>query len=81
MVQEPPVRIFMMGENRWRDEHEWPLNRTQFTPFYLHSGGRANSRFGDGTLSTESPERRKADTYRYDPARPVPFITEPPPAR
>ena len=77
IAPEPPVRIFVMGENKWRDENEWPLARTQWTPFYLHSNGHANSRFGDGRLSTEKPTREKPDQYRYDPARPVPFITEP----
>ena len=77
VAPEPPVRIFVMGENKWRDENEWPLARTQWTPFYLHSNGHANSRFGDGRLSTEKPTREKPDQYRYDPARPVPFITEP----
>jgi putative CocE/NonD family hydrolase len=77
VAQDPPARIFIMGENRWRDEHEWPLARTRFTPFYLHSGGRANSRFGDGTLSPEAPGAEEPDSYSYDPARPAPFITEP----
>ncbi len=76
-AEEFPVRIFVMGANEWRDEREWPLARTQWTPFYLHSGGRANSRFGDGTLSTTKPGDEPTDTYRYDPARPVPFITAP----
>ena len=35
-----PVRIFVMGENRWRDEQEWPLARTRYTPWYLGQGGR-----------------------------------------
>ncbi|ADU50820.1 hydrolase CocE/NonD family protein [Thermaerobacter marianensis DSM 12885] len=75
---EPPVRLFIMGANRWRDEHEWPLARTRWTKFYLHSGGRANSRFGDGVLSTEPPATDEPpDVYLYDPARPVPFITDP----
>jgi putative CocE/NonD family hydrolase len=73
---EPPVRIFVMGDNVWRDEQEWPLARTRYTKFYLHSAGRANSRFGDGTLSTEPPDDEPADTYRYDPSDPTPFITE-----
>lgn len=73
---EPPVRIFLMGENRWRDEHEWPLARMQATPFYLHSGGRANSRFGDGALAPGAPGAQPADSYRYDPASPTPFITD-----
>lgn len=76
--EEPPVRIFLMGTNQWRDEHEWPLARTQWTSYYLHSEGRANSRFGNGSLSTTIPGTDEPyDSYSYDPARPVPFITEP----
>ena len=74
---EPSVRIFVMGENKWRDEAEWPLARAQPTLFYLHSDGNANSRLGNGRLSTVVPGDEKPDQYRYDPARPVPFITEP----
>ncbi|MGH2515584.1 MAG: CocE/NonD family hydrolase, partial [Ktedonobacterales bacterium] len=75
---EAPVRIFIMGENVWRDEREWPLARTVWTPFYLRSGGRANSRFGDGALTTTAPGGDESrDSYHYDPARPVPFLTEP----
>jgi uncharacterized protein len=74
--REPPVRIFIMGENRWRDEHEWPPARMEQTSFYLHSGGRANSRFGDGALSTATPGAEPPDGYTYDPARPAPFITD-----
>ena len=54
---EPPVRLYVMGENAWRDEHEWPLARTVFTDYFLHSGGNANSNAGDGSLSTESARR------------------------
>ncbi len=75
--EEFPVRIYVMGANEWRDEREWPLARTQWTPFYLHSSGSANSRFGDGTLSINKPKNEPADTYQYDPAHPVPFITDP----
>lgn len=75
--QEPSVRIFVMGDNRWRDEAEWPLARTRWQKFYLHSRGRANSRLGDGALSTEPPAHEPPDRYRYDPARPFPFLTEP----
>ncbi len=77
VAEEPPVSIFVMGENRWRQEQEWPLQRTRWTPFYLRSGGRANSRFGDGWLSTEAPGEEPSDRYSYDPANPVPFITDP----
>ncbi len=70
--EEPPVRIFVMGANVWRSENEWPLARTQFTTFYLHSGGQANSLLGDGALSTEPPDQEPCDTFGYDPEDPVP---------
>src|SRR5919202_28516 len=48
---EAPARIFGMGSNRWRDEQEWPLARTNWQEWYLRSEGRANSLRGDGALS------------------------------
>jgi len=77
VIKEPPVRIFVMGENRWVDENEWPMARTEWTNYYLHSQGRANSLLGDGTLSTAAPAAEPSDSYTSDPARAVPFITEP----
>lgn len=77
IVQEPPVRLFVMGCNQWRDEHEYPLARTQYTAYYLHSGGNANSRYGDGALSTQTADAESPDRYTYDPARPTPYITAP----
>ena len=78
--REPPVRVFVMGggdpkktpEGRlfvggaWREEREWPLARTAYTPYYLH---------GDGTLSPESPKAASTPTrYSFDPRNPVPTI-------
>lgn len=74
--REPAARIFVMGENDWRDEQEFPLARTQFTHYYLHSGGNANSRYGDGTLSTEPSTDETPDRYTYEPSRPTPYITD-----
>ncbi|MBI5387055.1 MAG: CocE/NonD family hydrolase [Verrucomicrobia bacterium] len=68
----PHVRLFVMGENVWRNEHEWPLARTQFTPWYLRGAGKANTRSGDGALSPKEPETEPADKFTYDPASPVP---------
>jgi putative CocE/NonD family hydrolase len=50
IVDEPPLRLFIMGINQWRDEHEWPLARTQWQQWYLHSNGNANTLRGDGSL-------------------------------
>jgi putative CocE/NonD family hydrolase len=68
-----PVRIFVMGDNRWRDENEWPLARTRYTHVFLSSRGHANTAAGDGLLSLERPsDGSPADSYVYDPHDPVP---------
>jgi putative CocE/NonD family hydrolase len=72
IAEEAPVSIFVMGDNVWREEKEWPLARTEYTELYLHSTGAANSLIHDGTLDGRPPEKEKADEYRYDPADPVP---------
>lgn len=69
-LPQSPVTIFVMGENRWRDESEWPLDRTEYTPYFLHSDGAAAG--GDGALSTTAPGDEPADTYRFDPDDPAP---------
>ncbi|MCB0155927.1 MAG: CocE/NonD family hydrolase [Anaerolineae bacterium] len=74
VMAEPPIRLFVMGDNVWRDESAWPLARTQFTPYFLHSNGRANSLHGDGTLSPEPPGNEPPDRYDYDPDHPVPTL-------
>jgi putative CocE/NonD family hydrolase len=68
----PPVQIYVMGANRWRSENEWPLARTKFTKYFLHSKGGAQGREGDGALSTIAPGEERADHFRYDPTNPVP---------
>jgi putative CocE/NonD family hydrolase len=74
MLNEAPIKLFVMGANIWRDEHEWPLARAVETRYYLHSNGHANSLSGDGTLSLNPPEATEArtDQYVYDPANPTP---------
>jgi putative CocE/NonD family hydrolase len=65
-----PVRLFVMGINRWRDEMEWPLKRTQYIPWYLHSDGQAAG--PGGSLSPTPPSNEEVDVYLYDPRDPVP---------
>jgi putative CocE/NonD family hydrolase len=70
---EPPVSLFVMGKNIWRQENEFPLARTEYRKMYLSSGGHANSSEGDGRLSWEAPAETSApDRYEYDPKHPVP---------
>jgi putative CocE/NonD family hydrolase len=73
---EPRAQLFVMGSNEWTTEDEYPIARTEWTPLYLSSAGKANTRFGDGTLSWDQPAAEGKDTYRYDPADPVPYLTE-----
>ncbi len=67
-----PVRLYVMGENAWRDEPAWPLARAVETSFWLRSGGLANGRHGDGRLTPEPPAGDEpADRWLHDPAAPV----------
>jgi putative CocE/NonD family hydrolase len=71
----PPVRIFVIGDNEWRYEREWPPARTEYTQYYFHSDGQTRSGGRGGSLDLippdDRPDRRKTDTYDYDPADPV----------
>jgi uncharacterized protein len=68
-MDEAPVRLFVMGENRWRDEPEWPLARIQVERWYLHA---------EGGLSPEAPSPdAEPDEFDYDPRDPAPTIGGP----
>ncbi len=75
-----PVKIFVMGagdgipnyqgrlhhSGYWRDEQDFPLPDTQFTPYYLHA---------DGELSTVLPSADESTShFSFDPRDPVPTI-------
>jgi putative CocE/NonD family hydrolase len=74
--REPPVDIFVFGDNAWRHEAAWPLARAVRKPFYFSSGGHANTSDGDGLLDTLPPRGAPADTFTYDPASPTPFLVD-----
>jgi putative CocE/NonD family hydrolase len=74
-VDDPPVRLFILGEGRWRNEVAWPLARAVETGFHLRSGGSANSSQGDGRLDLQAPDEvEPADSFLADPADPVPTV-------
>lgn len=73
----PPVRLFVLGENKWRDEDDWPLPDAHEVEYYFHSKGGANTTAGDGRLDQTPPGDEPPDEYTYDPADPVPFIMDP----
>ena len=71
-LSRPPLQIFVMGRNEWRDEQEWPLRRARPTPFYLHARSAANSVNGDGELRSGPLRRSPPDHFTYNPRDPVP---------
>lgn len=70
----PRVQLYVMGRNEWREEKEWPLKRTTYTPLYLWSDAKGEKTVGDGVggLSFSIPEKGTAQSYTYDPNDPGP---------
>lgn len=68
----PRVQYYTMGSNKWQSAEEWPPANTEMVTYYLNSGGKANSRFGDGRLSTKKAGKDKPDGFTYDPMKAVP---------
>ncbi|MBA2682834.1 MAG: CocE/NonD family hydrolase, partial [Ktedonobacteraceae bacterium] len=69
-LAQPPVQLAIRkgSEVVWRDEQEWPLARTQWTPFYLNA---ANT-----SISTEQPHEETQANYSA-PEGDVTFMTAP----
>jgi len=71
---EPPVKIFVMGINKWKTANDWPLENTKYVSYYLGSNLGANSLNGDGFLSEKLSKTKDYDEYIYNPKDPVPTI-------
>ena len=62
ITREPPIRLAIRhdGERyQWRYEHEWPLARTQWTPYYLDAAVR--------TLAPVPPRQESTADYSAEP--------------
>ncbi|MBT8280496.1 MAG: CocE/NonD family hydrolase [Muriicola sp.] len=69
----PKVQYYTMGINQWNSSDTWPPENAQMVSYYLHSGGKANSLYGDGQLTSTKPTAaEEPDTFNYDPMNPVP---------
>jgi uncharacterized protein len=74
-VELPKVQSYLLGANRWLTANQWPLPGATSQRLYLDSGGKANSRYGEGQLSTKAPQAgQPADEFVSDPAAPVPSV-------
>jgi uncharacterized protein len=60
---QPPVKVFVMGRNRWGEEETWPPERAVTTRLYLVPGTLQEAPPGD-----DEPESE----FDFDPANPVP---------
>jgi hypothetical protein len=72
LLSKPPVKIFVMGSNLWREEQAWPPPEARQKILYLESAGKANSLAGDGALSDKPARKAAADQFVFDPYDPVP---------
>ena len=68
----PRVQYYTMGSNKWQASESWPPEKAKLTTYYLNSNGNANSFFGDGKLATTKVNSDAADSFTYDPMKPVP---------
>jgi putative CocE/NonD family hydrolase len=68
----PRVQYYTMGSNKWQASESWPPEKAKLTTYYLNSKGNANSFFGDGKLATVKANSDTADSFTYDPMKPVP---------
>ena len=67
----PKVTYYTMGINQWQTADTWPPAGAQPVTWFLSSGGKANSLYGDGALTTSAPGSDKPDSFTYDPMNPV----------
>ncbi len=72
LTKTPKVQYYTMGLNKWQSSEVWPPATAQMTTYFLNSGGKANSLYGDGKLGTTAPAKDAPDAFAYDPQNPVP---------
>jgi uncharacterized protein len=70
---EPPVRLFVMGDNRWEKSSTWPIPGEETRGLYLSASTSAVSLKGDGLLSFADSVRshHENDILLADPEHPV----------
>jgi len=66
---KPPVRVFVMGENRWRGYEDWPPPGSREETWHLRSDSSLRREPGG---AGDEPAR-----YDYDPDDPVPTLGGP----
>ena len=70
-ADDPVVKYFILGENRWYTAADWPPPGVKTRSMYLHSNGNANTSNGDGVIDYQVPGNELPDHYTSTPADPV----------
>jgi putative CocE/NonD family hydrolase len=68
----PKAKIYLIGENVWKEFDEFPVKNVEQKKLYFHSNGKANTLNGDGALSWIEPNDEPVDTFTYNPKNPAP---------
>ncbi len=76
VMDAPPVRIFLMGANRWLELADWPPAGAIATPLYFREGtGRSAESLNNGRLTFSPPDAsERPDNFTSDPMKPVPSL-------
>ncbi len=69
--REAPVRLFVMGDNRWREGRIWPPQGVQPTAFYIGGSHRNDQPKNRGVLTRSAPQEERSTVFTADPAHPV----------
>ena len=64
--KEPPISIFVMRENKWRHENEWPIKRTQFVKYYLTPKGNL-TKSKEKVIAEVKETKKEKLRYAYKP--------------
>ena len=72
LTQQPKVRYYVIGLDKWKSPPTRPPPGTQPETFYLHRDRKANTLYCDGALSSAPQTASQPDRFGYDPANPVP---------
>ncbi|MDO8310070.1 MAG: CocE/NonD family hydrolase [Actinomycetota bacterium] len=54
LLDEPDISLWVQGEDAWREEDAWPLDRTKWTRMYLRPEGLLSGTPPEGSEGTDS---------------------------
>jgi uncharacterized protein len=64
IMDEPPIKMYVMGINKWKFENEWPLARTEWTKFYLQPEGKLGT---EAVVGAHEPDELTQPAPYKDP--------------